>query len=202
MISAAEVRSFWVLRIRPAGFAGVSSGSPFTSGITATPVSKPESPSASRGKTSRATATIMIGLPCWVKSASRQLPSTLRIGQDVLQTDGHDDGIQREVGDHEGHGNADRLLEAFQKDSAQDGDEEERDRYLMPFQDRGQERILQHVRGGIGGGEGDRDDEVGGDEAEEDQHEELALPPGEQALQHGDRAFATRAFTGDPPVDG
>ncbi len=69
---------------------------------------------------------------------------------------------------------------------------------LVAFQNRRQERVLEHVRGGIGGGEGDRDDEVGGDEAEEDKHEELALPPGEQPLQHGDRAFATRAFARRP----
>ena len=99
-------------------------------------------------------------------------------------------------------GDTDRLLEAFLKDSTQDGDEEERDRYLMPFQEGGQKRIFEHVRGGVGGGEGNRHDEVGGDEPQEHQHEELALPPGEQALQHSDRAFATRTFNSHPPVDG
>ena len=53
MMIAAVASSFRVLRMRPAGRCGSSSGSPFTSGITATPVSKPLSPSASFGKKSR-----------------------------------------------------------------------------------------------------------------------------------------------------
>ena len=62
MIRAAVVSSLRVLRMRPRGFSGVSPGSPRTSGITATPVSKPDRPRASLGKTSRATATIASGL--------------------------------------------------------------------------------------------------------------------------------------------
>ena len=124
------------------------------------------------------------------------------MGQDVLQADGHDDGIQREIGDHEHHGDADRLLEAFQKDPTQNRNQEERDRDLMPFQEGWQKRVLEHVRGGVSGGEGNRHDEVGGDEPQEHEHKELALPPGEQALQHSDRAFATRTFNCHPPVDG
>ena len=52
MISAAVVSSLRALRIRPAGSAGVSPGSPLTSGITTTPVSKPDSPRARAGNTS------------------------------------------------------------------------------------------------------------------------------------------------------
>ena len=32
------------------------------------------------------------------------------------------------------------------------------------------------------------------------EHEQLALPPGQQALEHRDRAVAVRALAGDPPV--
>ena len=53
----------------------------------------------------------------------------------MLQADGDDDGIQREIGGDERDGDADRLLEAFQKDAAQDGNEEERDGDLVPFQE-------------------------------------------------------------------
>lgn len=63
MISAAVVSSFLVSRIRPVGFASVSSGSPSTSGITATPVSKPDMPSASLGKISSETPIITKTLP-------------------------------------------------------------------------------------------------------------------------------------------
>ena len=48
-----------------------SSASPRTCGITATPVSKPDRPSASLGKTSSAMPTTISGLPCWVVSAVR-----------------------------------------------------------------------------------------------------------------------------------
>jgi hypothetical protein len=49
MMSAAVRKSFFVLRILPAGSSSVSPTSPRTSGITATPVSNPDSPSASLG---------------------------------------------------------------------------------------------------------------------------------------------------------
>ena len=63
MVTAAVVSSRRVPRIRPAGLASVSAASPWTCGITATPVSKPDRPSASFGNTSAAAATIMTGLP-------------------------------------------------------------------------------------------------------------------------------------------
>ncbi len=39
----------------------------------------------------------------------------------------------------------------------------------------------------------DGDDEVGGDEAEQTEDEQLARPPGQQPFEHGDRTFAMRA---------
>ncbi len=73
MMSAAVRSSFLAFRMRPAGSAGSSPGSPFTSGITATPVSKPDRPSASFGNTIRAAASIITGLPCACTSPSRHL---------------------------------------------------------------------------------------------------------------------------------
>jgi hypothetical protein len=63
MIRPAEVRSFLVLRMRPSGCSGSSPCSPRTNGITLTPVSKPEIPRASFGKTSNATPIMISGLP-------------------------------------------------------------------------------------------------------------------------------------------
>ena len=63
MITAAAASSLLVLRIRPTGLASLSPGSPSTCVVTATPVSKPESPSASLGKTRNASATMARGLP-------------------------------------------------------------------------------------------------------------------------------------------
>ena len=76
MISAAASSSRRAPRIRPAGLASVSPGSPWTRGITATPVSKPERPSASLGNSSSETPAIVAQLPCWTKSASRQRGSS------------------------------------------------------------------------------------------------------------------------------
>ena len=68
MISAADVSKRWVKRILPRGRAGSSPGSPWTSGIMATPVSKPDSPSASFGNNSSETPIMANGLPCAAKS--------------------------------------------------------------------------------------------------------------------------------------
>ena len=72
MMIAAVVRSRRVLRMRPSGRRGSSPGSPVTSGITETPVSKPERPRARRGKRRSAIPTIASGFPCCVISAPRQ----------------------------------------------------------------------------------------------------------------------------------
>jgi hypothetical protein len=62
IITAAVLSSRRVPRIRPSGLSSVSSGSPAICGITATPVSKPDSPNASLGNTSSAMPIIIQGL--------------------------------------------------------------------------------------------------------------------------------------------
>ena len=64
------------------------------------------------------------------------------------------------------------------------------------------ERILDDVGCRVGCRERDGDDEVCGDEAEQDEYEQFALPTREQVFEHRDRAFAVRAFGGDAVVDG
>jgi hypothetical protein len=73
---AVAVRLAWVRYVptRPVGDFASSPGSPFTNGITATPVSNPDRPRASLGNKSSATPTISSGLPLTfgiAKSASR-----------------------------------------------------------------------------------------------------------------------------------
>jgi len=63
------------------------------------------------------------------------------------------------------------------------------------------QRVLQDMGGGVGGRERDGDDEVGGHEAEQDQDEQLALPPRQEPLQHRDRALTMGALGGDTAVD-
>ncbi|MER5426919.1 hypothetical protein [Streptosporangium roseum] len=72
MINAAAVSRRLVPLIRPAGRSGSSSCDPRTRGITATPVSKPDSPSASFGKTSSATPIMTSGLEYCAVSAFSQ----------------------------------------------------------------------------------------------------------------------------------
>jgi hypothetical protein len=70
MMPAAVRSSFFVFRIRPSGFSSVSVASPRTSGITATPVSKPDRPSASFGNRMMAIAPIITGSPWRANSAA------------------------------------------------------------------------------------------------------------------------------------
>ncbi len=77
MITAAVVSSRRAPRIRPSGRASESCGSPRTLGMTATPVSKPDRPNASFGKTSTDSPTTSHGSPCPVVSAVVQSPTAL-----------------------------------------------------------------------------------------------------------------------------
>jgi hypothetical protein len=111
------------------------------------------------------------------------------------------DEVEGQVSGHQPDRDPDGLGEAPEEHPAQQRDQHQRDRDLVAVQDAGDQRVLQHVGGGVGGREGDGDDEVGGHKAEQHQHEELALPPGQQPLQHGDRPLTMRALGRDPAVD-
>ena len=63
IVTAAVVSSRRVPRMRRSGRPGASDASPWICGMTATPVSNPERPSASFGKTSSASPTATSGLP-------------------------------------------------------------------------------------------------------------------------------------------
>jgi len=125
----------------------------------------------------------------------------VRVDRDPVQAVADDDGVQEQVHGHEGDRDADGLLEALEEDRPQQGDQHQRDCDLLAVQEMRGEGVLDDVGGGVGGREGDGDDEVGGHEAEQGEDEELALPPPQQVLEHGDRAFAMRALAGDPAVD-
>jgi hypothetical protein len=75
MMMAAVASNLRVLRMRPAGLASASSSLPRTRGMTATPVSKPERPSAILGKSSRAMPSATQGFPCSVITAPHHEPS-------------------------------------------------------------------------------------------------------------------------------
>jgi hypothetical protein len=57
------------------------------------------------------------------------------------------------------------------------------------------------VRRGVRRGQGHRDQEVGGREAQQHQDQDLAAPPGKDALEHGQRSLAVGALRRHPPVN-
>ena len=74
-------------------------------------------------------------------------------------------------------------------------------RYVLALQPARGKRVLDRVRRGVGGRQRHGDHEVGRGEPQQDQDEELAAPARQQALEHGDGAFAAVALPGHPAVD-
>ena len=134
MITAAVVSSFFVPRIRPVGFSSVSSGSPSTCGMTATPVSKPERPSASFGKTSRATPIIANDVAVLGGQRRGPVGDDMPLGDHVPEADDHDHDVERQVDAHQDDGDADRLQEALEEHRAEQGEQDEGDQHLLAVQ--------------------------------------------------------------------
>ena len=126
MISAAVREQ--LLRVLDAPGAISPSGSPLPliSGITATPVSKPDSPSASFGKTQQR------GEQHHHRAAvlrEQRVPpprDVLRVLQHLDQRPADDDDVQHQVDADDADGKADRLLEALQEDRRQQREQHER----------------------------------------------------------------------------
>src|SRR5215211_365433 len=62
------------------------------------------------------------------------------------------------------------------------------------------ERVLGDVDRGIRRRERYRNQPAGCNEAEQNQHEQLSPPEGEQPLEHGDRSLSVRTLLCDAPV--
>ena len=97
MISAAREAASSCCGYARVGRSSVSSGSPLTSGITATPVSNPDRPSASFGNTSSAAPIISIGLPCCASNAVASPCSSSGWAQISPQPDHDHHRVQHEV---------------------------------------------------------------------------------------------------------
>ena len=156
------------------GFSGVSPGSPRTSGITATPVSKPDRPRASgedhQGHRDHRQRAGVVG--------SQQVAPVgdhLGVGHDVLQGDHDHHQVEGQVDGHQGDRDPDGLGEPLEEHGAEQGDQDQRDQDRLVLDETGRIGVLQHVGGGVGRRQGDRDHEVGGHEPEQGEHEQLAL---------------------------
>src|SRR5262249_54031067 len=124
----------------------------------------------------------------------------------VEQAGADDQAVKQQVDADDHHGQADHLAEAAEERRPQDDEQQHGDGELLARQGDGvggdgPVNVGDQVLGGVGGGEGVGDDEVGGGEAEQDQDEELAAPAVDQPLQHGDGALAAERLPGHVAVD-
>ena len=201
MMTAAVVSSFRAPSIRPAGFSSVSPARPRICGITATPVSKPDRPRASLGKTSSAMATTMSGFPWEVVRALPPVTHGHRMGKALEDRGGDHDHVQAQVDCNQGDGDADGLLEAAQEHRGQQCQQEQRDENVLSLHPARGKRVVDGVGRGVGGGQRHGDHEVCGGEPQQDQDQELPAPARQQPLKHGDGSLAAMAFAGNPAVD-
>ena len=104
---------------------------------------------------------------------------------------------QRDEGAHQHRGHGHRLAEAAEENRGKRRNERQGDGQL-PRRVRGAEK----VRGGVRRGQRHRDDEVRHGEAEQNEHDEFAAPPGDEAFQEGNGSQPVRGAGGDVPVDG
>ena len=65
---------------------------------------------------------------------------------------------------------------------------------------RRRQRVLDQVGGRIGGGQGNRDHEVGGGKSQQTENQHLPLPAREETFEDEDAALPVRAHIGDAPV--
>ena len=170
--------------------------------MTATPVSKPERPSASFGKSSSATASIISGLPCCGDERRRaSAGSTSGCCSDLAAAPADHDDVQRQVDADDRRPRGRSLPEALEEDAPRAAPAARSVSAIGWSNDAGTNGLLDDVRGRVRGRERDGDDEVGRREPEQAQHERLAAPARQQLLEHRDAALAVRAVLGDAAVD-
>ena len=128
-----------------------------------------------------------------------------RVGEQVPHSGHDDDRREADVGHHEDGRQPDHLAIPLEEHAPEQHEQEHGHGHLTlhPF---GRvacvERIRDQVGGGVGGGEGLRDHEVGRREADEDEHRDFRGPPAEHPLDHAHGADAVRGFARHVAVDG
>jgi hypothetical protein len=122
------------------------------------------------------------------------------VGDHLDQRRDDDQRVEDEEHRHERDGHVDRLAEPEKEHPAQYEYQRHGQHHLVAVQEAREVGVLHHVYRGVGGGQGDRDDPGGGDEAEQHEYEQFAPPERQQPFQHRDRAGAVGAFLGHAPV--
>ena len=211
MMTAAVSRSFVVLATRPIGTPparGLCSRSfspPSISGMTVTPVSKPLRPKASFGKHQQGARDQQRKIALR-RERGAPVGKQRRVRHDLPGAAPEHDEIESEVRQSGRSRQADCLVESFQEDHGEHGEDRERDEDLVLAEHRMQERILDGMLGGVGCRQRHRDHEVRGRKAEQDQDEQLC-PSSPRADSRAWRwspaqrscACATWTYTGRAP---
>ena len=199
MISAALVSSRWVLRIRDCRTSSGVSPCPATRGMTATPVSKPERPSASLGNSTTAITIHSMGRLSWANRLVRQLA---RIeGSLAIVTSSHRTTVTLTARNTATRPTASQIasLKPFRKiaPSRATSSARQDDRMVNPVRN---ERVLDDVGRGVGGRHRDRDDEARCRKPEKAEDDRLPAPPGQPIFEDRQAALAVRAQRRHAPV--
>ena len=199
-MSAAVRSSFLVFRIRPAGRSGESSWVALherhhrDAGFESRQAERELREQQQRHEQHRHRVAVLHG------ERVRPARQVLGMCEHLPDADGEHDDVEREVDGDDDHRQANGFAKPFQEDRAESGQQHDRDGNRV-IERRGHERVVDDVLGRVGGGERNRDDEVGCGESEQHEHEGLAAPARQQILEHRDAALSVRAGRGDPAVN-
>src|SRR5687767_1921960 len=108
--------------------------------------------------------------------------------------------IQHQVDGDKKYRNANRFLKTFEKDPGEKHYQNECHANRMSEQ-AGRKRVLDDVCSGVGGRQGDSDDEVRRHEAQQYKDKQLPLPARQEMLKHRNRAFTVRALLSNSIVN-
>nr|WP_240974317.1 hypothetical protein [Arthrobacter sp. SF27] len=123
-----------------------------------------------------------------------------RRGENLEHAGADDDGVepQEDSDQRDGHGHG--LGEAEQEHPAEDEQQDNRHGDGMAADHLGRVGVFEQVDRRVGRRQRDGDDPRGGDEAQQDQHKDLAPPERQQVLEHRHRTLPVRARLRHPAV--
>src|SRR5687768_13856636 len=128
----------------------------------------------------------------------RSLPigEYVRMDRYLVECDADSYEIQCQVDDDDTDGDADRLIEAFQENSAEHSYQHECDDDLMieKLKIVLDERVLDDMRGCVGGRKSDGDDKACRNKTEKHQYEHLPFPTRQKLFKHRDGPVAVRTL--------
>jgi hypothetical protein len=123
-----------------------------------TPVSKPDSPSTSRGKAARAGPSTPPSPPATGGEPVGPGRQRAGVGEDFPDADDDDHRVERQEDDDERNGDDHRLGEAEQEHPAQDQQQPDGQRDGVTLQEGREERVLENVDRRVRRRQRDRDD--------------------------------------------